>query len=172
MSISSDSSAPSPTPVDPGIRTLVQVAFAVNDIEKSSAQWAAVLGMPMPEIIITDPGNERGMKYRGVPSNAQAKLSFFHVGQVAIELIEPIGDDSAWAEGLKQNGEGLHHLGFWVENPTEMTQRMEALDLPLIQKAKLADNHGSYGYFDSQEKLGTMIEYLYKGDGPPPADNA
>lgn len=150
------------TPADPGLRTLVQVALVVRDIQASSAKWAKVLGLPMPNIMVTDPGNEVKMSYRGKPSNAQAKLSFFHLGAVALELIEPIGDDSAWAEGLQKDGEGLHHLGFWVDDPKTLEARLEEQGMPMVHTGRLGDDSGSYGYFDSAPQLGVMLEYLHR----------
>jgi len=72
-----------------GSTTLAQVALVVRDIEEAARRWADVLGMPVPEILTTAPGDEVAQTYRGRPSNARAKLAFFNLGQVQLELIEP-----------------------------------------------------------------------------------
>ena len=81
-----------------GTTTITQVGIIVQDIEARSRAWAEVLGLPVPEILITDRYEQAQTEYDGKPSNARAKLAFFHLGQVALELIEPVGEPSTWQD--------------------------------------------------------------------------
>ena len=74
---------------DPGLKKVIQIAIVVKDIEASSKNWAEVLGMPIPEIRTTRPGHEVKEIYRGKPSEGQVKLTFFNLGQVVLELLQP-----------------------------------------------------------------------------------
>jgi hypothetical protein len=38
------------------------------------------------------------------------------LGDVMLELIEPLDDDSIYADFLREHGEGLHHVGLDVPN--------------------------------------------------------
>lgn len=141
-----------------GSNTVAQVAIVVNSIEEACERWAAVLGQPVPNIIITQPGDEVNMTYRGQPSNAQAKLAFFDLGQVQLELIEPIGEPSTWKEALDANGESVHHIAFWVEDMQESVDFLKAHGIPMIQRGDMGE--GQYAYFDAQGKLGVQLELL------------
>lgn len=141
-----------------GSTTLAQVAIVVRDIEASARRWAAVLGMPVPNIIITDPGSEVHMTYRGAPSNAQAKLAFFNLGQVQLELIEPVGGPSTWREALEKHGESVHHIAFWVEGMQRAVDFLREHSIPMCQRGDMGD--GQYAYFDAQEALGVVLELL------------
>ena len=143
-----------------GSTTVAQIAIVVNDIEAASRRWADVLGVDVPMVIVTQPGNEVEQIYRGIPSNAQAKLAFFSLGQVQLELIEPIGDSSAWAEGLRDQGEAVHHIAFWVEGMQRSADFLKSQSVPLIHRGDMGE--GQYAYFDSREKLGVMVELLEK----------
>ena len=66
----------------PGLKTIVQIAVVCRDIEATAKQWAAFLGVEMPKISTTGPGNECGMVYQGKPSNARCKLGVFRHGDV------------------------------------------------------------------------------------------
>ena len=46
---------------------------------------------------------------------AQAKLAFFHLGQVDVELIEPIGEPSTWKEQFDKRRDSLHHIAFQID---------------------------------------------------------
>jgi len=141
-----------------GSRKLAQVAFVVRDIEEASRRWADLLGVPLPEVSVTEPGRDARVSYRGAPSGARAKLAFFDLGGVELELIEPIGEDSAWHEGLASHGEGVHHLAFWVDDMKRSKAFLDDRGLPMIHRGDMGD--GQYAYFDGHDRLGTTIELL------------
>jgi catechol 2,3-dioxygenase-like lactoylglutathione lyase family enzyme len=141
-----------------GSTTVAQIAIVVHHIEEACKRWAQILGQPVPNVIITQPGNEVHMTYRGQPSNAQAKLAFFHLGQVQLELIEPIGEPSTWKEALDQNGESVHHIAFWTEDMQASVEFLKEHGIPLIQRGDMGE--GQYAYFDAQKQLGVQIELL------------
>jgi methylmalonyl-CoA/ethylmalonyl-CoA epimerase len=49
------------------------------------------------------------------------RVSFFDIGGVKIELLEPIHPNSVIAKFLEKKGEGIHHLAFGV---TSIEQRI------------------------------------------------
>ena len=70
-----------------GTTTVTQVGVIVADIETKAKTWAGVLGLPVPEIIITGTVDEAQTEYKGESTPARAKLAFLHLGQVDLELI-------------------------------------------------------------------------------------
>lgn len=138
--------------------TVAQIAIVVHDIEEACKRWAQILGQPVPNVIITQPGNEVNMTYRGQPSNAQAKLAFFNLGQVQLELIEPVGEPSTWKEALDKNGESVHHIAFWTEDMQASADFLKQHGIPLVQRGDM--RKGQYAYFDAQQQLGVQIELL------------
>lgn len=147
--------------LDPGMKTLVQVAIVTRDIEASAKRWAAVLGMPVPSITTTRPGNEVKVVYRGKPSQGRAKLAFFRLGQVVLELIEPVGGDTSWKQFLDQHGEGVQHLGFQVENLDEAIARAGRWGMPVLHRGRYDRDNGDYIYIESEKPLGVTIEFLH-----------
>jgi methylmalonyl-CoA/ethylmalonyl-CoA epimerase len=138
--------------------TVSQIAIVVRDIEEARHRWAQILGQPIPDIIVTQPGDEVYMTYRGQPSNAQAKLAFFNLGQVQLELIEPIGEPSTWKEALDKHGESVHHIAFWTEDMQASAEFLKEQGIPLIQRGDMGE--GQYAYFDAEQQLGVQIELL------------
>lgn len=59
-----------------GSRHVAQIAIVVRDIEASGRRWATLRGLPEATVIITQPGDEVRMTYRGQPSHARTKLAF------------------------------------------------------------------------------------------------
>jgi len=141
-----------------GNNKLAQVAIVVRDIEAAKARWAALLGVEPPNTILTQPGHEVRATYRGQATNAQAKLAFFDLGGVQLELIEPIGEDSAWYEGMPEHGERLHHLAFWTEDAASSQEILAEAGVTLMMRGDMGE--GQYAYFDGREKLGAVVELL------------
>ncbi len=141
-----------------GNNIITQVAVVVRDIEKTARNYADLFGMEMPNIVITDPEEKAHTRYRGQPTQARAKLAFFKMGSLSLELIEPVGSPSTWQEFLDQHGEGIHHIAFQVEDMDETVRFLESKGMPLIQRGDFTG--GCYAYMDSTSRLGAIIELL------------
>jgi catechol 2,3-dioxygenase-like lactoylglutathione lyase family enzyme len=141
-----------------GTTTVTQVAIVVNDIEAKARAWAEVLGLPVPAVIVTDPLESAQTTYHGQPSEARAKLAFFDLGQVSLELIEPIGEPSTWKDGLDAHGESLHHIAFQVQGMNKALAYLDDQGIPLQQRGEYKG--GRYAYVDGQAKLGAVLELL------------
>ena len=146
---------------DPGFRKVVQVAFVVKDIEASSRRWAELLGQPVPKINTTRPGHEVKEIYRGKPSEGQVKLTFFDLGQVVIELLQPVSPGTSWYEYLQKKGEGVQHLGFQIEDTEKTSAELEKLGYPMIHRGRYDGDNGDYIYHDALDSLGVVIELLH-----------
>jgi methylmalonyl-CoA/ethylmalonyl-CoA epimerase len=153
--------AQQPTPIDPGLSTLVQVAIVTRDIEASAKRWAAVLGKEVPKISTTRPGAEVQVMFKGKPSGGQAKLAFFNLGQVSLELIEPVGKDTSWKLFLDERGEGVQHIGFQVQNLPQAIANGEKEGMKVLHRGRYDKDNGDYVYLDSQKALGVVIELLH-----------
>ncbi len=155
--------APTQSPAyhDPGIGLITQVAIVCRDVEATSKRWAAVLGVDPPQIHTTKPGPEVKLLFRGRPSNGQAKLAFIKLGpQVTLELIQPIGPETAWQQFLDKNGEGVQHIAFQVANVDKSVSAFRESGMPVLHQGRYDDNSGSYTYIDSAKALGVTLELL------------
>lgn len=144
-----------------GTTTLTQVAIVVADIEAKAKAWADVLGLPVPEIIHSDTLELTQSTYKDEPTPAQAKLAFFNLGQVGLELIEPIGGPSTWKDQLDQHGDSLHHVAFNINGMQEKVAYLDAKGIPLVQAAEYRG--GRLAYMDGSAQLGVVLELL-EGD--------
>jgi len=72
-----------------GTNVATQIAVVVRDIDKAIDAYSELLGVPKPNVIITDPDAGRDV-YRGKSTRAQAKLAFFELGQVRVEVVDGV----------------------------------------------------------------------------------
>lgn len=146
------------TPQGLGTSSIVQVGIVVADVEATARAWSRILGLPMPEIRITDEFDFAHTQYQGTPTFARARLAFLNVGQMDIELLEPIGGPSAWHDHLQQHGPSMHHVAFEIAGMGEKRAFLDDQGLKLLQSGEFVG--GRYACFDSQARLGAILELL------------
>jgi len=87
------------------------VGFIVKDVKAASESWSAKLG-------ISD------WKYT---DGGIVKLAHARSGVAQYELIEPVeGKESLWADFLKEQGEGLHHICHTVPDVEAAVKKLVA----------------------------------------------
>ncbi len=141
-----------------GTKVICQIGLVVRDIEKTAKTYADVFGMEVPNVIITDTEEISHIKFRGAPTQARAKLAFFRMGDVSLELIEPVGEPSTWKEFLDEHGEGVHHIAFQIKGMDQVLAYLDGKGIPAVQRGDYTG--GRYAYVDSAPSLGVILELL------------
>ncbi|RPI91861.1 MAG: VOC family protein [Chloroflexi bacterium] len=141
-----------------GNNKVMQIGMIVENIEDTVQAWSRLLGVEPPSITLTDSFDISNAQYQGKPTTAQAKLAFFDLGQVSLELIEPVGESSTWNDQLTAHGPGLHHIAFEIKGMQEHIRGLADHGLQLIQQGEYQG--GRYAYMDGQKRFGTVIELL------------
>jgi methylmalonyl-CoA/ethylmalonyl-CoA epimerase len=141
-----------------GSHAIVQVGLIVRDIEKTSRAYADVFGMDIPQWFMTDPEDKAHTRYHDAPTEAQAKLAFFDMGGLQLELIEPVGGPSTWQEYLETHGEGVHHIAFRIKGMDEQISLLDSKGMPPVQRGDYTG--GRYAYVDGTSQLKVILELL------------
>jgi methylmalonyl-CoA/ethylmalonyl-CoA epimerase len=141
-----------------GTMQVCQIGLVVHDIEKSLDGYCDVFGIPRPPVRITDEYEHSKAVYRGQPTKARAKLAFIDMGQVQIELIEPVGEPSTWKEALDEKGYGVHHIAFVIKDTNQVVKNLAEKGMTLAQQGRYTG--GMYSYIDSVKELGVNLELL------------
>ena len=141
-----------------GTTIVCQVAIVVRDIERTTQAFAKLFGVDVPSANLTDPEAQAHTRYRGASTDARAKLAFFQLGQLSLELIEPVGGPSTWQEYLDTCGEGVHHLAFMVQGMDGVIAKLAELEMPAVQRGDYTG--GRYAYIDSVPQLKVALELL------------
>ena len=100
------------------LKTFDQVGIMVKDIDKVMEIWTRLFGF--------GPWSTReidAMDDKIYPR--KVKLAFTDVGQVEIELLQPI-EDKLKQDWLDTHGEGIHHLAFRVDDLAKEVSSLEA----------------------------------------------
>ncbi|MEK4116967.1 VOC family protein [Paenibacillus sp. FSL W8-0919] len=143
-----------------GTNVITQIGLLVNDIEATSQVYADFFGVDNPGWFWSDRFAIEKTEFRGIPTEARAKLSFFDMGSLQLELIEPDHHPSTWRESLDRNGEGFHHIAFIVEGMKEKISILQRNQIPVLQHGENAQGEYAYAYMDTFPQLKLLIELL------------
>lgn len=133
---------------------VLHAAIVVRDLDSAVEGWTEFLGVgPASLHLVT----ARDAEYESAPTKAQCRQAIYDLGGFKIELIEPIGEPSVWADQLKERGEGLHHIAFRARGMEDGIEECKGQAIGLVQRGEF--ENGRYAYFD-QTRLGAMIELL------------
>jgi len=139
-------------------KKVAQVAIIVKDIEKSAAAYAELFNTDVPGISVSQEPAGKPTLYEGEHTQARAKLAFFNLENVQIELIQPVDKPSTWNDFLEKHGEGIHHIAFWVDGMKKHVNMFKDAGMPEVQSGGW--DGGEYSYIDAGDKLGIVIELL------------
>lgn len=144
-------------PID--LNSFIQIAIIVPDIEKAAKEWADILNIPMPEIVIQHrpekPSQE--LTYRGKPADYELKLAVINApGGWCIELHQCDNNDSTFREYVNKHGYGVHHIGFSVGDKRDEIIK-ELMEKGYDMRTIGYYPGGSWTIVDSEERLGVNL---------------
>jgi methylmalonyl-CoA/ethylmalonyl-CoA epimerase len=79
-----------------------------------------------------------------------------------LELIESTLGPNLYEEWLATHGEGVHHLGYFVDSVKDTVRSMEQAGFPAVQTGfgTGLDGDGGFAYFDLRAELGIYVEAI------------
>jgi methylmalonyl-CoA/ethylmalonyl-CoA epimerase len=94
-------------------------------------------------------------------SHTKAKIAFFRIGDVKIELIQPVEAASVMGKFLAKNGEGIHHVAYSVKDIEESLRELEEKGVRLIDKKsrKVRENE-RVAFLHPKSTNGVLIELI------------
>ena len=134
-----------------------QIGLVVRDLEKTVAFYHSTFGIG-PFSIVPEVKFD-GVILRGQPTNSKIKVAFADSGPLQIELIQPIEGENIYTEFLQAGNEGLHHLGFEVDDFEGMLAKFKSRGIEPI----FWHNMGfmAFAYLDTGKIGGVIVELLW-----------
>ena len=96
------------------------IGVAVEDLDESIALYRDRLGMRE--------------QHRETVEEFGVEAALLEIGDAHVELLTPIGSDSAVARFLEKNGPGMHHVAYRTEDIDAELQRMSDAGIRMIDE--------------------------------------
>lgn len=131
------------------IDSIEHIGIAVKNLEEAITVYRDVLGFKLEGVHI--------LKERKV------KVAFFSVGESRIELLEPLGSDSAVAKFLEARGEGIQHLAVKVKNIEAVLEEFKRKGVTLVDEIPRPGAEGTkIAFVHPKSTRGVLLELVEK----------
>ena len=153
------------------VESIDHVGVLVRDLDRAMEHYTNDLGMGPWAIYTLSPDSVRDMTVHGKQQGYVYKLALCNVGPVLYELMESVQGPNIYEEFLSEHGEGVHHLGYFVEDIDAEISRMGSKGFGLLQSGRGfgTNDDGAYAYFDTERTCGCILEALeLPAEMPPP----
>ncbi|MGH2466236.1 MAG: methylmalonyl-CoA epimerase [Candidatus Limnocylindrales bacterium] len=132
----------------PGLFTEVDhVAIAVRDLDAAIAFYEDTFGAHVEHREVVEPDG--------------VEEALLKVADSYIQLLTPTSDDSTVAKFLEQRGEGLHHVGFRVEDCAVALKAAHDAGVRSIDQEPRPGSRGTtVAFLHPKAALGTLIELV------------
>jgi methylmalonyl-CoA/ethylmalonyl-CoA epimerase len=123
------------------------VAIAVSDLEAAIAWYEEVFGATVT--------------HRETVDRDGVEEALLAVAESYIQLLTPVRDDSPVAKFLENRGEGLHHVGYRVDDCAVALEALRAQGARLIDEQPRPGSRGTtVAFVHPKAALGTLIELV------------
>jgi methylmalonyl-CoA/ethylmalonyl-CoA epimerase len=127
------------------IKGIDHISIAVQSIEKTARLFEIYFGLTVDHV--------EKVEKQGV------RLATIKVGEVKLELIEPLTRDSTVARFIMTRGEGIHHIAFKVKKIEKVLSQLKSKGVKIVDREPRKGMKGKKVAFLSPGNVaGTLIE--------------
>jgi methylmalonyl-CoA/ethylmalonyl-CoA epimerase len=128
------------------------VGVAVDDLEAALALYRDTLGMPLV--------------HRETVAEQGVEAALLDVGESHIELLAPLGPETAVGRFLARKGPGLHHVAYRVASVDEALAALAKAGMRLIDERPRTGIRGSrVAFVHPSSTGGVLTEIVQPADG-------
>jgi len=123
------------------------VAIAVKDLEAAIEYYRDTFGCDVA--------------HREVVEHDGVEEALLKVADSYVQLLTPVRDDSPVAKYLEKKGEGIHHVGYRVDDCAAALERVKAQGHQVIDEAPRPGSRGTtVAFVHPKTAYGTLIELV------------
>jgi methylmalonyl-CoA/ethylmalonyl-CoA epimerase len=127
------------------INRIAHLGIAVKDLDAALGLFTGALPL---DLVHTE-------DYQGM------KIGFISVGDSSIELLQDVSGSSSIRKFLDNNGEGIHHIAFEVDDIEQAVAELKKKGIRLIDEKPRAGAHGmSVAFMHPKATHGVLMELV------------
>ena len=131
------------------------IGLAVHDLDDAMRRYAEQFGIERWAQLAT----EVPSTYRGAETVAGVRSAFARQGPLLLELVQPTTGNFTAKTFLEERGEGVYHLGYWVDDMEGTIKRADALGIGVDWIFPTTADPFAV-YLDATQTLGIHIELV------------
>ena len=140
-----------------GTKKVCHIAFLTSDIKAATTSWAALLGVPCPEIQYLPTADEIPCYTDGLPGDySDCRIAVIEMENILLEFVQPGDRPGPWKARMDKHGEGFQHISFVVPDKKKALEEVESVTgVKPFHAGYYPD--GTYIFYDTLKQLGCEI---------------
>ncbi|MBJ7601907.1 MAG: methylmalonyl-CoA epimerase [Candidatus Dormibacteraeota bacterium] len=128
------------------IKAISHLGLAVRDLDEAIQLYEQVFGVKV--------------SHRWVAEQDRMEAAAFKIGEVEIELMQPLGEDSPVGRFIDKRGEGIHHIAYKVADVQKALSEARANGLETIDQVprRGGDGKTKIGFLHPRSTHGVLTE--------------
>jgi methylmalonyl-CoA epimerase len=133
------------------LKKIDHLAIAVKDLQKEIENYKRIPGFEFK-------GSE-------VVEEQKVTVAFFKIGDVYIELLEPLSEDSPISKFIEKRGGGLHHVAFETDDINDQIRSFKEQGFKMLnEEPKKGAHNAKIAFAHPKSFSGVLVEIKEKGD--------
>lgn len=125
------------------------IGIAVKNLDETIPYYTETLGLTL-------------LKVEEVASES-VRVAFVDAGNVKLELLEPMSEQSAIYSFIEKKGEGIHHIAFGVEGIEERMGELRTKGIRILSdKPKIGAGGAQVAFLHPKSSFGVLYELCDK----------
>ncbi|MHB1296402.1 MAG: VOC family protein [Anaerolineae bacterium] len=143
-------------------RNVAQIGVVVKDLERTTTMLAKIFGIGPFRKIVYPPVDREDMqrRYYGEEGDFCYIEAFADLGNVELEIIQPVSGKSIWADFLAAHGEGIHHIRFNVDDMQQVADYLDENGICVAMSGNGLRPGTLWANFNSEGAIGFTIEVM------------
>lgn len=144
------------------LKRLVQIGIVVADRDKTTQLLSSLFGMGPFRLVEWPNRPESKYAYRGVEEHIRLSQAFVQLGDVEVELIQPLEGRNAYQDFLDETGGGIHHVLFEVPDIEPVLQELAKSGVTVLQSGTGIRPGTRWALLDTRALLGFYVELRHR----------
>jgi catechol 2,3-dioxygenase-like lactoylglutathione lyase family enzyme len=144
------------------LRRLVQIGIVVADRDQTTRLLTSLFGIGPFRLVEWPDRAESKYYYRGAEEHIRIRQAFVQLGDVEVELIQPLEGRSGYSDFLDQTGGGIHHVLFEVSDIDPVIQELAKSGVTVLQSGTGIRPGTRWVLLDTREMLGFYVELRHR----------
>jgi methylmalonyl-CoA epimerase len=128
------------------LKRISHLGFAVKDLDLAIELYERAFGLEV--------------KHRWIARDDGMEAASFRIGDVEIELMQPLSGDTPVGRFIAKRGEGLHHVAYKVDDVGEVLEAVREAGLETIdtEPRRGGDGRTRVGFLHPKSTMGVLTE--------------
>jgi methylmalonyl-CoA/ethylmalonyl-CoA epimerase len=144
------------------LKRLVQIGIVVADRDRTTQLLTSLFGVGPFRFVEWPDRPESKYYYRGAEQHIRLKQAFVQLGDVEVELIQPLEGHNDYQDFLDQSGGGIHHVLFEVPDIDPVIQELAKSGVTVLQSGTGIRRGTRWALMDTKKLLGFLVELRHR----------